>query len=109
MLAGSVLAALHLIPRRPAIPAWLSGLHGLLATGGFVALVLSLRGPPRGAASGAGSFGVLAAVLAALALIAGAATVVARLRKRPFTGFLAGVHATLAVSAFVILAAYVFA
>jgi len=109
VLAGSVLAALHLIPERPVVPAWLSGLHGLLATGGLVVLVLALRGPPRGTASGAGSFGLIAAMLAALAAIAGAATLAARVRKKPSTGVLVGVHATLAVSAFVILAAYVFA
>jgi hypothetical protein len=109
VLVGAALAVLHLLPHRPAIPPWLSALHGLLATSGFIALVLGLRGPPRGTASGAGSFGVIAAGLAAVALIAGAATLAARLRKKPLTGFLLGVHATFAVSAFAILAAYVFA
>ncbi|MBV8537505.1 MAG: hypothetical protein JO128_18035 [Alphaproteobacteria bacterium] len=109
VLLGTVLAVLHLLPQRPAIPSWLSALHGLLATAGFVVLVLALRGPARGAASGAGSFGLIAAGLAAAALIAGVAILAARLRKKPFTGFLVGGHATLAVSAFVILAAYVFA
>ena len=109
MLVGSILAVLHLWRERPAIPPWLSALHGVLAIGGFIVLVLALRGPPRGAASGASAFGPIAAVLAAVALIAGAATLAARLRKKPFTGILVGVHATVAVSAFVILAAYVFA
>jgi hypothetical protein len=108
-VAGSVLAILHLMPQRPAIPPWLSTLHGALATGGFVLLVLALRGPPRGIASGAGAFGLIAAALAALAAVAGAATLAARLRRTRFTGVLLGVHATLAVSAFVVLAAYVFA
>jgi hypothetical protein len=109
VLAGSGLAALQLIAKRPAIPPWLTALHGLLAVGGFIVLVLALRGPPRGIASGASAFGLIAAVLAALAVVAGSAALAARLRRKRVTGILVGVHATLAVSAFVILAAYLFA
>jgi hypothetical protein len=109
VLLGSALGVLHLLAERAAIPTWLSALHGLLAIGGFTVLVLALRGPPRGAEAGAGAFGLIAAVLAALAVLAGGATLLARLRRKRFTGLLAGVHATLAVSAFVILTAYLFA
>ena len=109
MLLGSVLAVLQLIAKRPALPPWLTALHGLLAVGGFVVLLLALRGPPRGVASGASAFGLIAAVLTALAAVAGGSALAARLRGKRFTGVLVGVHATLAVSAVVILAAYLFA
>jgi len=100
-LLGSVLAAFH---RQPG---WLPGaLHGLLGVIGFVLLLLALRGPPRGEALGIGSFGRIAAVLLALALLAGLATLVSRLRYRRLPGLLIGIHATIAITGVVILAAY---
>lgn len=109
MLLGSGLAVLHLLPERRTVPMPLSALHGVLAVGGFVVLLLALRGPPRGVEAGAGAFGLVAAVLAALAILAGGGVLTARLRRKRVTGALIGVHATLAISAFVILAAYLFA
>ena len=109
VLLGSGLAVLHLLPERRAVPTPLSALHGGLAICGFVVLVFALHGPPRGVEAGAGAFGHVAAVLAALALLAGGGVLAARLRKKRFTGMLLGIHATLAISAFVILTAYLFA
>jgi hypothetical protein len=109
VLVGSGLALLHL-REGAATPPWpLAALHGLVAIGGFGALLLALRGPPRGLNQGAGSFGMIAAALLAMAALLGAELVVARLRGRRLSGTLIGVHATLAVSGFVILAAYVLA
>jgi hypothetical protein len=55
---------------------------------------------------GVGAFGRIAAVLLAMALLAGLAIVAIRLRRRRVPGLVIGIHATLAVSGVVILAAY---
>jgi hypothetical protein len=106
-MLGTVLAALHLrtLPSRPPGPA-LGALHGLLGLAGLGVLLLALRGPPRGEALGVGNFGRIAAVLLAAALLAGVGVLVARLRYRRVPGLVIGVHATIAVSGVVILAAY---
>ena len=103
-LFGGVLAALH---QRQTPPSWqLGALHGGLGSIGFVALLLALRGPPRGVAMGVGAFGQIAALLLAMALIAGIAIMIARLRDRRVPGLVIGIHATIAISGVVILAAY---
>lgn len=81
-------------------------LYGLLGAAGPAALVPVLQGPPRGAAMGARSFGAAAAVLLAAALLAGLGVRLARRRRPGPVAFAVGVHATLAVSGFVVLAAY---
>jgi hypothetical protein len=107
-LLGTALAALHLRGvgnARP--PRWVWGaLHGVLGTIGLGALVLALRGPPRGEAMGVGPFGRIAAVVLTLALLAGLAVLLSRLRYRRMPGLVIGIHATIAVSGVVILAAY---
>jgi hypothetical protein len=106
-LLGSVLAALHLRaasakpPPRP-----FGALHGILGAIGLTALVLALRGPPRGEAMGVGAFGHIAAVLLLLALLSGAAVLAVALRYRWVPGLVIGIHATIAISGMVILAAY---
>jgi hypothetical protein len=106
-LLGTVLAALHLrtLPAKPPGRA-LGALHGLLGLTGLGVLLLALRGPPRGEALGVGNFGRIAAVLLAAALLAGVGVLAARLRYRRVPGLVIGVHATIAVSGVVILAAY---
>jgi hypothetical protein len=104
LLLGSVLAVLYLSSGR--VPALAAALHGLIGLAGFFWLLLALRGPPRGLATGTSSFGVVAAVLIALAALAGAAILAAHRLKPRLAGTLIGVHATLAVSGVVILAAY---
>jgi hypothetical protein len=103
-LFGSVLAVRQ---RHPTPPAWPFGAsHGVLGAIGLIMLLLALRGPPRGEAMGVGAFGRIAAVLLAMALLAGLAILVVRLRHRRTPGLLIGIHATLAISGVVILAAY---
>jgi hypothetical protein len=110
VLLGSALAVLHLRTQAdatwPVVPWPLGALHGLLGIGGLLCLVLALRGPPRGIAQGTASFGAIAATLLALAALAGGAILAAHLRRRRRAGALIGVHAALAVSGFVIVAAY---
>ncbi len=108
VLLGSVLAILHLHTQDAAAAPWpLAALHGLVAIGGLGCLVLALRGPPRGLDQGTASFGMISATLIALAAVAGCGLLAAHLLKRRVSGTLVGVHATLAVSGFVVLAAYV--
>ncbi len=110
VLLGSVLAVLRLRTNGSVPPPWpLAALHGLLSISGLCCLALALRGPPRGLDQGTGSFGIIATVLVTLAALVGAGLFAAHIRKRRIAGQLIGIHATLAVSGFVILAAYVFA
>jgi hypothetical protein len=107
VVLGSALAVLHLRTQSGVSAPWqVAALHGLLGVGGLVCLVLALRGPPRGLAQGTASFGAIAAALIALAALAGGGLLAMRLRNRRPAGALIGVHAALAVSGFVILAAY---
>lgn len=109
-LVGSVLAALHL--RADALPPRVAFgiLHGFLGATGLAALLLALRGPPHGLAMGVGSFGRAAAALLLLALLAGLVILAMRLRlrRRRTPGLLIGIHAMIAISGIVILAAYTF-
>jgi hypothetical protein len=106
VLLGSVLSVLHLRTDGAAAPRWkLAALHGFLAIAGLSCLVLALRGLDQGTAS----FGIIAAALMALAALFGAGFLATRLLKRRLGGILIGIHATLAVSGFVILTVYVLA
>ena len=65
--------------------------------------------PPQGLDQGTASFGIIAASLVALAAVSGAGFLATHLFKRRPARILIGIHATLAVSGFVVLAAYLFA
>ena len=107
VLMGCVLAVLHL-REGAAPPPWPFGaLHGLTAVTGLGILAFALRGPPRGVAQGAGSFGMIAAVLLGMAALIGLTQLAARLRGRRLPGALIGAHATLAVGGFIVLLVYV--
>jgi hypothetical protein len=82
------------------------GSHGALGLAGFIVLLFSLGGPPRGAALGLAGFGRAAAILLGLTLLAGGEMLFERLRYRRLPILLVGLHATLAIGAVVILAAY---
>jgi len=107
VLLGSGLAVLHLQTERSTPPWSLAALHGLLAVGGLSCLALALRGPPRGLEYGVASFGIIAASLITLAALIGVALLATRIFKTRIAGIMIGIHATLAVGGFVILAAYV--
>lgn len=112
VLSGTALAILYLSRETGAAPAafWpLRALHGLFAVGGWCGLALALRGPPRGVDQGVASFGAVSAVLLALAALAGVGVLATHLLKRQRAGTLIAIHATVAVTGFVILAAYLLA
>jgi len=89
-------------------PGWAVGVHAALGLGGFIVLLLALRGPPRGLEQGTGSFGAISAGLIAAALVAALGMLAARLRRRRASAALIGLHATLAVGGFVVLIVYLF-
>jgi hypothetical protein len=104
---GTALAIIYLRGgTAPAIPWPLRTLHGLLGIGGLSCLLLSLRGPPRGLDQGVASFGAISAGLIAFAALAGLGILFVHVVKKRRAGPLIGLHATLAVTGFVILAAY---
>jgi hypothetical protein len=109
VLSGSALGIMHLQTEGRTTPPWLlAALHGIFGIGGFGCLVLALSRPARGHDQTIGSFGMIATALIALTALLGVSFIATR-RKKPPAGILIGIHATLAVSGFVILAAYVFA
>jgi len=108
VLFGSWLAVLHFDGRTPERVPWVLALvHAALALGGFALLALPLKGPPRGADQGTAGFGLAAAVLLALAIAAGLAILLRFRVAKKKASALVGLHAMIAVSAIVILAAYV--
>lgn len=106
VVLGIALALLHL--RGLGKPPWMIGvLHGMFGAAGIAALLLALRGPPRGRLTGVASFGTIAAVVACVALVAGLGVVTLSRRSGRGIGLLIAVHATLAITAYVLLLAYV--
>jgi hypothetical protein len=84
---------------------WRAGIvHGVIGAVGLGVLVFALNGPPRGVAHGVESFGIIAAILAALALTVG--SIFFFFPKAARGGWLIGAHATLGIAAFVFLSGY---
>jgi hypothetical protein len=81
--------------------------HGLLGASGVFALILALAsGTGTGDRYGTALFGPAAAILGALAALAGAGIALLGRRATRGIGFLIGTHASLAVTAYVLLLAY---
>ncbi len=105
VLLGLMLVGLHATGRARAALRLVGPLHGTLGATGLAVLIVALRGPPRGVSIGAGSFGMMAAVLLGLALLAGLLVLARRIRRRdPMLAI--GLHAMLAIFGVVLLAAY---
>jgi hypothetical protein len=109
VLLGGTLAIQ--IVRHPAAPpprilAWLHGIAALLSYG---VLLVALMGPPRGAATGTQSFGLIAALLFLLAAVIGIAGLALHLRRRRMPGIAIGIHASVAIFGYVLLAVYLLA
>jgi hypothetical protein len=107
---GIALSVLHL--RGSSTPHWMprwmiSALHGILGAAGLGALILALRGPPRGIQTGVAAFGSVAAVLLASALVVGLGIATLARRSGRGVGLLIAVHGTAAITAYVLLTAYI--
>jgi hypothetical protein len=90
----------------PLLPLWPGLLHGALGVIGTGALLLALRGPPRGAASGAGSFGAIAAWFCGFAILFGAMILTGHVRRRATWPPAIIIHAMLGIAGFVMLWAF---
>ena len=103
VIAGTVLALLHLrVTDGAGRPPLVAGIaHGIVGAAGLAALLLALQGPPRGADTGVGSFGTMAAVLFAGALLTGVAILLLR-RK----AIVMAIHAGIAITGYVLLLAW---
>ncbi len=109
VLLGSVLAHMHSQTGGKAAWHWpLATLHWLLALLGLGCLLLALVRSPRLLDQGNSSFGIGAAALFALAALVGLSFLATQVLKGGYAGILIGIHATLAISGLVVLAAYVF-
>lgn len=110
VLLGGALAVVAM-RRRAAAPPWLlAWLHGIAALGGYGLLIAALvLGPARGAETGTQSFGVTAAVLLALAVLFGILSLMRHRARRRMPGAAIGVHASVAIFGYVILAVYLLA
>ncbi len=87
----------------------IGAVHGLLGVSGLCVLVFALMsGAGAGDRYGTASFGPAAAILAALAALAGAGIALLGRRTARGIGFLIVVHASVAVAAYVLLLTYVF-
>jgi hypothetical protein len=107
LLGGAGAAIAARLRSAKASPAWLAYAHGGVAIAGYALLLVALPGAQRGQETGTQSFGAVSAALIGAAVLAALAMLRARLRKRPVGGLVIGIHATLAVSGFVLLAVYV--
>jgi hypothetical protein len=100
---GSVLGLWHLRAAdggsRPPVVAGIS--HGIVGTVGLGALLLALRGPMRGVATGVSSFGTVAAVLFAAAALTG--VVLLSWRRN---GVVMAIHAGIAITGYAIVLAW---
>jgi len=103
---GAAAAVMSLRAGGAPAPLAVTSAHAVFAAGGYAVLLVALAGPRRGAATGTASFGAIAAVLLGLAVLAGLALLRQRRARGRISGGLIGVHATLAVTGFIILAAY---
>ncbi len=108
VLLGAVLFVLHLRNAPGSAGPWrLAAVHGILGVGGLVCLVLALHYSPPPIDQGTAGFGAISVVLLGFAALLGGVVLTLRAAKKRPAGALFGIHATLAISGFVILAAYV--
>jgi len=108
-ILGTGLAVVYLQSEGRRVPHWaLAALHGAVAFAGFVLLLIVLAGPPKGETYGAPMMGRIAAGFLVFALLTGLLPLNARLRRRrlPLPSLVIGMHATMAISGVVILAAF---
>jgi hypothetical protein len=105
VVAGTILVLWHLRANEAGSrPPLIAGLgHAAPGAAGLAVLLLALQGPPRGAASGAGSFGAAAAWLFGAALLTGT---VILLRRRKAQGVIMAIHCGIAITGYVLLLAW---
>jgi hypothetical protein len=107
VLIGIAIALRFLANTRPPSRA-IAAVHGLFGVAGLAVLAYALiAGVSRGDQYGTASFGPVAAVMAGLAVVLGLAMALVARRTTRHLGVLIGVHASIAIFAYVLLLAYV--
>lgn len=81
-------------------------MHGLAGAAGAGGLLALLQGPRRGDATGVGDFGILAAILFAVALTIGPFIVYLTKRRPRLGGIAMALHAGTAIVGFVLFQAW---
>ena len=109
VLLGAALAIQVLRRATQAPPPALVRLHGFAALLSYGVLVVGLMGPPRGAATGTQFFGLTAAILLLVAAAIGLFSLVLHYRRKRLPGIAIGIHASVAIFGYVILAVYLLA
>ena len=90
-------------------PRALLWLHGTAALLSYGVLLVALTGPSRGAATGTQSFGLTAAILLLVAAVIGLLSLVLHFRRKRMPGIAIGIHASVAIFGYVVLAVYLLA
>lgn len=101
---GCALGLMHL---RGARKPWLTAVHAVIGLVGLALLIPVLQGPPRGAAQGMGAFGAAAGWLFGLAVPLALGAHAVRRRWPVVGGIALASHATLAITGFALLLAWV--
>jgi hypothetical protein len=106
LLGGALAIQVMRAPTKPP-PRALAWLHGIAALISYAMLVDALVvGPPRGVANGTQSFGTDAAVLLLIAAALGLLSLWLHAKRKRMPGAAIGVHASVAIFGYVILAVY---
>lgn len=104
---GALVAVVQLqAPGRPPIPWAVALLHGVLGAAGLAMVLAAPAVAHGGAATGTTGFRATAVVLLLVALGLGMLILWTRIRRRPLSFTLVGVHALFAISGVVMLGAY---
>ena len=109
LLGGALAIQVMRAPAKPPsrLLAWLHGIAVLISYGALIDALLTE--PARGVATGTQSFGVVAAILLLLAALIGSASLWLHLKRNRMQGIAIGIHASVAIFGYVILAVYLLA
>jgi hypothetical protein len=108
VLSGILLALLHLRATEPAQwPRWyLGALHGAIGAVGLIAAILVLTEPLGSAKPGVAGFRLYGVITLAVGLVLGGGIPLLWWRRGAPSALLIGVHGTIAVTGFILLAAF---
>jgi hypothetical protein len=105
---GGYLSIGYLRGTPPPAAGWMLGLvHGVVGATGLLELFIGLGGRRNLAAHGVAGFGIGAEVLLGIAILLGLLVIVAGWRGKRLSGIVIGTHASVAVTAIVLVSAIV--
>ena len=105
---GGYLSIGYLRGTPPPAAGWMLGLvHGVVGAAGLLELVIGLDRHPPPASAGVAGFGVGAEALLGLAILLGLLVIMAAWRGKRLSGVVIGAHASVAITAIVLVSAIV--